>query len=234
MQNISSFLLSVQSRKLLEDGKILHSSAPMTDVPEMVNTRFNSSLATIIVALFFSILCGLGINALLRCRLLCRRWLMVSEPSHDVGVERAKTGINKFDLKALPVSVHSTSSPLGGLDCPICLAEFMEGERVRVLPECSHSFHADCIDAWLHSNPSCPSCRHPLLCILSKKPSGVSRPEESARVDVTERNESVAADHIVQSFHISGDDSTVIASSSLGSIKSSDLESGNAVETRRP
>jgi hypothetical protein len=64
MQSMSSFLLSVQGRKLLEDSKILHSSAPMTEVtPDFANERFGSSLVIVIAALFFSILCILGVNA---------------------------------------------------------------------------------------------------------------------------------------------------------------------------
>jgi len=118
----------------------------------------------------------------------------VSEPSLHVSVERAKTGIGKMDLAALPARVYSTSSPLRALDCPICLSEFMEGEKVRVLPDCCHIFHGDCIDAWLISKPSCPSCRKSLLHVGLKKPVGVTLPaaeaDERAGMDVSERHES--------------------------------------------
>ncbi|ONM19545.1 E3 ubiquitin-protein ligase [Zea mays] len=43
--------------------------------------------------------------------------------------------------------------------CPVCLADFDDGEVVRVLPECMHYFHADCIDTWLRGSTSCPMCR---------------------------------------------------------------------------
>lgn len=48
-------------------------------------------------------------------------------------------------------------------ECPICLGEYLEGEKVRVLPKCGHSFHAKCIDTWLESHSSCPNCRRSLL-----------------------------------------------------------------------
>ncbi|WCJ38373.1 RING/U-box superfamily protein [Euphorbia peplus] len=43
--------------------------------------------------------------------------------------------------------------------CVVCLNEFEEMDMVRVLPNCSHSFHLDCIDTWLQSNANCPLCR---------------------------------------------------------------------------
>ncbi|KAL5734738.1 hypothetical protein ACOSP7_032599 [Xanthoceras sorbifolium] len=43
--------------------------------------------------------------------------------------------------------------------CSVCLCEFEEGEELRTLPECLHSYHAPCIDMWLCSHSSCPMCR---------------------------------------------------------------------------
>ncbi|XXG84904.1 hypothetical protein AAC387_Pa11g0110 [Persea americana] len=44
-------------------------------------------------------------------------------------------------------------------ECAVCLNEFQEEERLRLLPNCSHAFHIDCIDTWLQSNANCPLCR---------------------------------------------------------------------------
>ncbi|KAK3232186.1 hypothetical protein Dsin_004067, partial [Dipteronia sinensis] len=43
--------------------------------------------------------------------------------------------------------------------CSICLREFEDDEDIRVLPECEHHYHVDCIDEWLCSQSSCPICR---------------------------------------------------------------------------
>lgn len=44
-------------------------------------------------------------------------------------------------------------------ECSVCLSVYEEGEDVRKLPRCKHSFHAVCIDMWLYSHFDCPICR---------------------------------------------------------------------------
>ncbi|KAI5659827.1 hypothetical protein M9H77_28620 [Catharanthus roseus] len=45
------------------------------------------------------------------------------------------------------------------ITCAICLCDFEEGEELRTLPECMHTFHVPCIDMWLFSHSNCPICR---------------------------------------------------------------------------
>uniref|UniRef100_A0A5B7BFL3 RING-type E3 ubiquitin transferase n=1 Tax=Davidia involucrata TaxID=16924 RepID=A0A5B7BFL3_DAVIN len=44
-------------------------------------------------------------------------------------------------------------------ECAVCLNEFQEEEKLRIIPNCSHVFHIDCIDVWLQNNANCPLCR---------------------------------------------------------------------------
>lgn len=44
-------------------------------------------------------------------------------------------------------------------ECAVCLCEFWEDEMLRLLPNCNHGFHVDCIDTWLQGNANCPLCR---------------------------------------------------------------------------
>lgn len=44
-------------------------------------------------------------------------------------------------------------------ECAVCLNEFQEDEKLRIIPNCSHVFHVDCIDVWLQNNANCPLCR---------------------------------------------------------------------------
>jgi hypothetical protein len=47
--------------------------------------------------------------------------------------------------------------------CAICLEEFQDKERVRVLP-CKHKFHGDCVIPWLtERHCTCPLCKFDVL-----------------------------------------------------------------------
>ncbi|KAJ9182262.1 hypothetical protein P3X46_006277 [Hevea brasiliensis] len=45
-------------------------------------------------------------------------------------------------------------------ECAVCLNEFQEDEKLRIIPNCGHVFHIDCIDVWLQNNANCPLCRN--------------------------------------------------------------------------
>ncbi|XVF59776.1 hypothetical protein PTKIN_Ptkin07bG0303200 [Pterospermum kingtungense] len=71
-----------------------------------------------------------------------------------------------IELEAIPVLVFgSESTPSSEIEnCPICLEEYVNGDRLRVLPRCNHMFHKSCIEKWLQV-PSlyCPICRDQIL-----------------------------------------------------------------------
>ncbi|XP_024362520.1 uncharacterized protein [Physcomitrium patens] len=76
---------------------------------------------------------------------------------HDAGVEQAF-------IDTLPVFTFGSIRGLkDSTDCAVCLTEFGDDDRLRLLPKCKHAFHLDCIDTWLLSNSTCPVCRRSLL-----------------------------------------------------------------------
>ncbi|KAK7841028.1 e3 ubiquitin-protein ligase atl41 [Quercus suber] len=45
------------------------------------------------------------------------------------------------------------------IECSVCLSTIVEEAMVKLLPNCKHMFHVECIDMWLNSNTTCPICR---------------------------------------------------------------------------
>ncbi|EMS54361.1 RING-H2 finger protein ATL44 [Triticum urartu] len=130
-------------------------------------TPVDSDMAIILASLLCALVCVLGLALVSRCA--CRRRRSNSTSSSNPPPK----GLKKKAIDALPrvsfaaagaqsssSSVAACSSPL---ECAICLAEFTDGESVRVLPHCGHNFHVACVDAWLRTCATCPSCRTPIV-----------------------------------------------------------------------
>ncbi|KAK9751013.1 hypothetical protein RND81_02G236000 [Saponaria officinalis] len=82
-----------------------------------------------------------------------RRQLQQLFHLHDSGLDQAF-------IDALPVFQYKEIVGLNeAFDCAVCLCEFCENDKLRLLPLCSHAFHIECIDKWLLSNSTCPLCR---------------------------------------------------------------------------
>ncbi|XP_073005496.1 RING-H2 finger protein ATL46 [Typha latifolia] len=70
------------------------------------------------------------------------------------------SGLDQAFIDALPVFLYKEIvGPKEPFDCAVCLCEFTQEDKLRLLPICGHAFHIDCIDTWLLSNSTCPLCR---------------------------------------------------------------------------
>ena len=71
-------------------------------------------------------------------------------------------GLNQGTIDAYPRVVIGESGRMLKQDddtCTICLTEYHVNDTLKIVPECLHRFHVNCLDEWLRSNPTCPVCR---------------------------------------------------------------------------
>lgn len=94
-------------------------------------------------------------------------WSWVSTPNNPEGVmtptrNTAKKNLGEIDAKEDAIEKIEAREE----KCIICLEQFGDGDRLRVLP-CGHLFHMGCIDKWLSGSFShhecftsgCPTCK---------------------------------------------------------------------------
>ncbi|WVY96493.1 hypothetical protein V8G54_028644 [Vigna mungo] len=145
-------------------------------------------------------------------------------PMYSPGTEAR--GLDEAMIRLIPVIQYKTQGDdRESGECAVCLNEFQEDEKLRIIPNCSHVFHIDCIDVWLQSNANCPLCRtsisltsrfhvEQLLALRSSSPPDQTPPGEN---------------------HIGGDEDFVVIE--LGNIhdRSQNLrERGNGLELPSP
>lgn len=149
--------------------KILLASEPPT--PPITST-FDMNMVIILAALLCALICALGLNSIVRCALRCtRRLVSLDAPLETTpaaaarGVVVSRKGLKRSVLRRIPVVVYGDAAAgvkVMATECTICLGEFVDGEKVRVLPKCNHGYHVRCIDTWLATHSSCPTCRRSL------------------------------------------------------------------------
>ncbi|CAH9077244.1 unnamed protein product [Cuscuta epithymum] len=134
--------------------------------PYSTSRDFETNASLIIVVLFLALIFALGFSAAVRCVLRRRRRRHSASLSlsgrGNAGKETKAAGDEEEGEVSFPTVIFSSAAEGGGAspeECTICLSEFVEGERLRVLEKCKHCFHIECIQKWLKTHSSCPTCR---------------------------------------------------------------------------
>ncbi|XVE76350.1 hypothetical protein DITRI_Ditri12bG0165200 [Diplodiscus trichospermus] len=115
----------------------------------------------------------------------CPPWTSRERPEspRELPRDNRGSGSEVTERRREPVSgvkyQKETHSKDIGSECPVCLSVFADGEEVKELRGCKHSFHATCIDLWLNDHNDCPICRAP---VAVKRPNNNgTAPSGSAR-----------------------------------------------------
>ncbi|XP_055817844.1 RING-H2 finger protein ATL78-like [Solanum dulcamara] len=163
------------SRRLLPEATMalptatgISHDATHSPLGHKVNT-FDANVIMVLAVLICALICSFVLNFIIKCACRC---LILADSSlvnhtnnNPSSTKLANRGIKKKALKTFPIITFSTELKHPGLDseCVICLSEFRTGEKIKILPKCNHGFHVNCIDKWLNSHSSCPTCRNCLI-----------------------------------------------------------------------
>ena len=130
-------------------------------------------MATVLIVLLCALICALVLNSAIRCFLHGgadgnNHQQPLPQNQQEVQHDERKSTLEKEADDTLIAGlnlVFSTGMKLAGTKakCVICLSEFVEREGIHVLGRCNHGFHVNCIQQWLSSHTSCPTCRRNCL-----------------------------------------------------------------------
>ncbi|KAM0022103.1 putative transcription factor C2H2 family [Helianthus debilis subsp. tardiflorus] len=130
-----------------------------------------SDYVVILAALLCAVICVVGLIAVARCAWL-RRGSVVNGGGRNPNQQNPNKGMKKKMIEVIPKFTYDADvgeDDESCSECAICLGEYVKGDEIRVLPQCGHRFHVGCVDTWLSSHSSCPSCRQALVARRCKK-----------------------------------------------------------------
>ena len=141
--------------------------SPPTSYPPLGTTTLSKDNLKATMIIMF-----IGLSALIVMSLFALILRHCSSYGHNrlnpitAAVDLFRREFNRQIIDKCPILVYSgvKDHKIGKatVECVVCLNEFQDNDKIRLLPKCYHVFHQDCIDVWLLSHMNCPVCRSKL------------------------------------------------------------------------
>ncbi|KAF9588687.1 hypothetical protein IFM89_014563 [Coptis chinensis] len=126
-------------------------------------------MLTAIVCLFFVVVVIVMLHIYARCvlkrqarrREALRQLGLSTTAAHVHTNEQPRRGLDAAVIATLPLFVYKGAEEIKDrhIECAVCLSNLEDEEMARLLPNCKHTFHSQCIDTWLRVHSTCPICR---------------------------------------------------------------------------
>ena len=75
---------------------------------------------------------------------------------------KVSKGLTKMQIAKIPSKLWRSGVTKQN-KCSICFDEFKSMQRVKLLQECGHEYHDECINKWLENEKRCPICNKELM-----------------------------------------------------------------------
>ncbi|KAH7282336.1 hypothetical protein KP509_35G025600 [Ceratopteris richardii] len=138
-----------------EAGEVLYSSSNDTSSRCYLLPTYKNTAESLV---FISLMCLLTVLAVFSTLFFVRRHRR--HQTNSGFQEREASKMAWEDFRSLRIVLYGGDGfEKFSTCCAICLEDYKQGERLRILP-CRHEFHISCIDEWLKNRRCfCPICK---------------------------------------------------------------------------
>jgi hypothetical protein len=159
-------LLPSNSRMFLAVNPISTTNATANSTTNNSNQTQNQNISSITQNLLNSIISGIGTGANNGTNTITESITFIPSTQNVQQMHPPADGLSLNDLRNYTTLCTHTNSNTNTesqndseVKCEICHDVINNGEIVRMINICNHSFHQECVDSWFENNKICPYCR---------------------------------------------------------------------------